>query len=433
MKHLYTFTAAAILLAASASAQQAKHPDGLTPELERLKAAPRTAVVNPGLRGGGGPANDECSGAIVMTVGTSCAPVTATLAGATESQPAAACSGFTSATANDVWFTFTATGASTIISVTGGAGTTDPDTTGIDPVLQVFTGGCDALTAVGCIDATLPGGTTEAAQVVTTPGTTYYYRVYYWDYGVTPENFEITTCVYSLVAPDNDDCAGAFPVTVDTWCNLTLASGVGATQSLPAIACGGFTGNANDDVWFSFVATQTTMTVGAVGSPNPTTPNQGYDAVLEAFDACGGTSLGCADATLNGEAESLELTGLTVGNTYYFRVYHFFTAGANPYTVGGCAVEGGGISIGLPELVAGQEWVVYPNPAAGVVNLSYGGRTGMGAVEIFDIAGRKAFEQRGTLLKGTTQAIDITALATGTYTVRVTVDGHRTEQRFVVE
>lgn len=432
MKHLYLFAAAAILSAASATAQNTKHPDGITPELRALRVEGRVLPwVND--QRGGGPANDDCAGAITLTVGTACVPTAGSLDGATESLPPAVCSGFTASAANDVWFTFTATASVTFISVTGAATSADPDTLGIDPVLQLFTGDCGNLTPVGCIDATLPAGTTETAQANTTAGTTYYYRIYYWPYGGPPTDFSFTTCVYSLSAPANDDCSGAAALTAGTFCGPINFSGTGATQSIPAVACNGFTGNANDDIWFSFVATQTTMTIGATGAPGAGADNVVYDAVVEAFDACGGTSLGCADATLSAETETLELTGLTVGNTYYFRVYHYYTPAADPYVVGVCVVEGGGINISVPELVAGQDWVVYPNPAKGQVSLSYGGANGTGTIEIIDVAGRKALELRSQLVKNSTQVLDVQALSAGVYTVRVTLNGQRTEQRLVIE
>ena len=434
MKHVYSLAAFA-LLALSASAQTTKHPSGASPEMVQLKSNPRAITWVNGQRGGG-PANDECAGAIPVTVGADCVSVNATLAGATESQPASQCSGFTSSVANDVWFSFVATSTTTAISVTGGAGTTDPDTTGIDPVFELFTGDCGSLTAVGCVDATLPAGTTETAQATTVVGTTYYYRVYYWAYGGAPTNFEFTTCVFAVTLPDppaNDDCAGAFPVTPLAFCGPLNYSGVGATQSLAGITCNGFIGNANDDIWFSFVATQTTMTIGATGAPGTGADNLVYDAVVEAFDACGGTSLGCADATLSAESETLELTGLTVGNTYYFRVYHYYTTPADPFTVGVCVVEGGGINIGITEVVTGQDWMLYPNPAANAVSLNYGGVNGLGTIELFDVAGRKALELRRALVKNSTQMLDVQSLSAGVYTARLTVNGQRTEQRLVIE
>ena len=86
----------------------------------------------------------------------------------------------------------------------------------------------------------------------------------------------------------------------------STASAENATESMAAAECSGFTGNANDDVWFSFAATTADMTVAATGVP-------GFDVVLEVLGGtCGSlATVGtCSDATLGGETETVELTGL---------------------------------------------------------------------------------------------------------------------------
>ena len=92
---------------------------------------------------------------------------------------------------------------------------------------------------------------------------------------------------------------------------------VGMTQSIAPINCNGFTGNSDDDVWFNFVATAANHDI----TVTPTTLN---DAVVELLSApCNGTTISCADATTGGSAEIINATGLTIGNTYYVRVYSF--------------------------------------------------------------------------------------------------------------
>ncbi|MCB9193815.1 MAG: hypothetical protein H6597_04710 [Flavobacteriales bacterium] len=119
--------------------------------------------------------------------------------------------------------------------------------------------------------------------------------------------------------PANDDCANAIPLTPSTSCVPVAGSVQGATQSMPAITCNGFLGNANDDVWYSFVATATSHTVHVDGADT-------LDAVVELLTGtCGNlTSLDCADATLGGGVEEIAATGLTIGQTYYVRVYDWY-------------------------------------------------------------------------------------------------------------
>ena len=113
-----------------------------------------------------------------------------------------------------------------------------------------------------------------------------------------------------------DECSSAVVITPTfTTCNYQAGSSGGATQSM--ISCSGG-GIADDDVWYSFVANSTLMEISV-------SPTVGYDAVIQLFSgACGSlTSIQCKDVNgLNG-LEVLQATGLTIGNTYRFRVYHY--------------------------------------------------------------------------------------------------------------
>lgn len=139
--------------------------------------------------GGSAPANNECANATSIGVNATCFATQGTTENATQSLPPAACSGFTASVANDVWYSFTATQASTTISVTGAGDAT----TGMDPVLEAFSGSCGALTSLGCVDATARAGT-ETLTIATTPGSVYRYRVYHWPYA-GQSLFVFTTCV----------------------------------------------------------------------------------------------------------------------------------------------------------------------------------------------------------------------------------------------
>lgn len=507
----------------------------------------------------GGIANDECDGAITMTVGAECTPMAATFTGATESQPASTCSGFTSSAANDLWFTFTATGDITVIEVTGGGDATG----GVDAVLEVFSGACGSLEQIGCVDASVRAET-ESYTISSTPGTTYYYRTYYWIYtsGQTVDDF--TTCVYTPTnipandlctnadhqdlgmnstitftgdntgalnteglgaaqvwvsftttecaniavdycgtvgfangfttlfsdcpptaanaaasfnftdcadgnatilwellpagtyyypvlteagsegpytinvtstpcpqSPFNDDCANPMVLVPGANCLQVGFTTAYATESIPPILCEGFTSGNAFDVWFSFVATSTDHTVGVFG------PNEA-DAVIEIFSGnCDGlVSLACADATFPqaaGEAttELLTQSGLTVGQTYYVRVYdwghaspdHFFEI---------CVTEGTSNNVSVDEIAASEAWTIFPNPSEGVFNLSYSGANGAANIDLLDVTGRVVRAERTSLSRGTVHTMSLAGLSAGTYTVRLTVNGERTDKRLIV-
>lgn len=123
------------------------------------------------------------------------------------------------------------------------------------------------------------------------------------------------TVAGSVIAPPpgNDECTGATALTVNA-ANMqgTLEN---ATQSIAGITCSG-TGNADDDVWYSFTtSTAGTYRITADGGDN-------IDLVIDLRSgACTGTNIACADDTAGGE-EVLEQT-LSASTTYYVRVYDF--------------------------------------------------------------------------------------------------------------
>jgi len=122
--------------------------------------------------------------------------------------------------------------------------------------------------------------------------------------------------------PTNDDCDSAYTLINNVSINATTIS---ATESQPGELCNSFTGNANDDVWFSFTATQNgdaTITEIPLAGSN-------FDGVIIAYSGtCAAlTSIGCADVTFGGGTETVTLTGLVAGETYYCRVYGYGGSG----------------------------------------------------------------------------------------------------------
>ncbi len=127
----------------------------------------------------------------------------------------------------------------------------------------------------------------------------------------------------------NDNCSGAIELTVDPdeSCGAnTNGTTVGATQSFAAILCNLNTGNADDDVWYSFEATGTSHIITVDGAAN-------MDAVIDLREgACDGTNIACADVTFGGDIEILTATGLTNGSTYYIRIYDY-DSGSGDFTI----------------------------------------------------------------------------------------------------
>lgn len=124
----------------------------------------------------------------------------------------------------------------------------------------------------------------------------------------------------------SDDCAGAVTLTSNLTCSATNGNtSSGFTDS--GVGCA--TGNEDDDGWYKFVAVSTSQTVFVNGAAD-------FDAVLAAYTSCTATTSptggGCVDASADNGNETLNLTGLTIGNTYFIKV-HDRNAGGGNFTI----------------------------------------------------------------------------------------------------
>ncbi|THD31939.1 MAG: T9SS type A sorting domain-containing protein [Flavobacterium johnsoniae] len=147
---------------------------------------------------------------------------------------------------------------------------------------------------------------------------------------LTVANNQDANCVVTSPAqtqtvcpPVNDECANAvllIPGTSVTCSSPVSGTTVGATQSLPGCA-----GTADDDVWYKFVATETALSIIITNVAGSGTS----DIVTQVFDSCGGTSVVCQDTPNS----PVNLTGLTVGNTYFFRIYSYASTLSTTFTV----------------------------------------------------------------------------------------------------
>lgn len=257
--------------------------------------------------------NDNCSNAIALTVNpdSSCSYTTSSTS-EYASQSQTGCSGTAD---DDVWFSFVALSDIQAITVT-------PSTMD-NVVFQVFSGSCGSLTSIICRNSTSGSSVETANATGLTIGNTYYVRVYSSANLTSQGTFSI--CVNSI----NDNCSGAFNVAVNSNSTCTVSTTgttIGATQSQSGCA-----GSADDDVWFSFVATSTLHTVTV-------NPNTLSDAVLQIFNgSCGSlSSIVCQDLTASNSPESATVTGLTIGATYYFRVYSYGNNSGNRGTFSVC-------------------------------------------------------------------------------------------------
>lgn len=140
-------------------------------------------------------------------------------------------------------------------------------------------------------------------------------------------NTEFTTLAWrcascgSIDPPANDDCSDAVNLTVysgQSCGGATSGDVLGATNS----GLSSCYGTANNDVWFSFVASSANFhDITVVGS-------SGFDAVVDLREgpSCDGTNIECADNNGSGGTEVISISTLTPGQTYYVRVYDYFSS-----------------------------------------------------------------------------------------------------------
>lgn len=268
------------------------------------------------------PANDDCANAVALTVNPTLTCTTTTpgnTLGATLSMAATPCSGTPN---DDVWYSFVATSTSHLVSLT------DVVSTGVSSVtdmyFQVLSGACGALTSILCSD--------DDVNIVTglTPGVTYYVRVYTYS-SAANASASFNICISTQPAPPaNDNCVDAVTLTVNPDMNcgtVTAGTTSGATSS--GVALGTCSGTADDDVWYKFTATATSHSIQLKNVVSVGTSSSTSLYVQVFSGACGTlTSTSCITSNTNYTL----LSGLTIGGTYYVRVYNSNSnAGATLY------------------------------------------------------------------------------------------------------
>ncbi len=246
------------------------------------------------------PPNDNCTGAIGLTVNPNnlCGTTTAgTVQNATTSAQTNACGGTAD---DDVWYSFVATNTTHFVSLLNLAGSTT------DLYHSVYSGTC------GSIGAPLVCSDPESSTVTgLTIGNTYYVRVYSWT-GTAGQTSTFDICIGTPPPPPpNDNCGGAISVPVSSGTCTPVTSSIASATTSPNT--NGCFGTADDDVWFSFTATTTDVQIDLTNISGSTTDL--YHNVYAGTCGALGAELVCSDP------ESSTVSSLTIGNVYFVRVY----------------------------------------------------------------------------------------------------------------
>lgn len=272
------------------------------------------------------PDNDNPDNATPLPVGAGCTFSSFSNLNATASTcgtiPAPGCGGYGG---SDVWFSILvpASGSLIIESQTNGGMT--------DGAMALYSGtACGALTLIECDDNDGPGNMPELTINGLTPGTTVYLR--FWEDG-NNNNGSFNVCVSDPCpggGPVNNDCSTASVLPVYTSaCTGTLGTVACAGPSADANSCGATADD--DDVWYRFTASATSVNISITSVSGSTTDL--YHSLYTGTCGSLGNALLCSDPN------SSTPTGLTIGQNYYIRVYTATATGGQSTTFQICVTE----------------------------------------------------------------------------------------------
>jgi len=158
-----------------------------------------------------------------------------------------------------------------------------------------------------------------------TANTVYYLKVVAVNASGESQGCSTSTFRTTPGQPANNDCANAVTLTVNPNAVCTASTQgytLGATDS--GLATSPCYGNADDDVWFKFIATGTSHKI-SLNNVTSIGTDLNDDIYFQVFSGtCGNlTSILCSDPT------SSLVSGLTAGATYYVRVFSYDGTGSN--------------------------------------------------------------------------------------------------------
>jgi len=184
----------------------------------------------------------------------------------------------------------------------------------IDYQFKLASAGCSS-SGWTCVDD-ISGAGTSFTSMALTAGIQYYILL-------DPESTIGGNVTFTIncppAPPANDNCAGSYTAAVSsgTACtSLTNGTLLGATASTQVNNCA--SGDDGNDVWYSFVATSSTHSI----TINNVAGNETdlYHSVYAGSCSSIGNAIVCSDPN------NSTVNGLTPGNTYYLRVYTYWSA-----------------------------------------------------------------------------------------------------------
>jgi len=341
------------------------------------------------------PANDLCGGAIAIACGETVIGST-TNATDTGNNPS-----------NDVYYSFM---SATLIDVNLSLCGSDYDT-----AIRVFDDCLQSNLIAFNDDSEACSGSQSVLTFTAQANITYFIMIegYEDDFG----DYEmVVNCIPNVPAPGNDLCANAMPLNLGV--TLTGQTTAGATDSTVGedddTECDSYTFKA--DVWYTFqgpASGQATIETVITG-----TSDEANVAVYSSLDCSQLDDDILACSAFNG-GETVALTGLVPGATYYVRVWSDGVVA--PLTIFGRFEGGFNITISdstlsTQEIGDEQLFNYYPNPVEGALNIS--AKKEISQITVFNMLGQKVLAE---MPNATRRSLDMSNLQTGAYFVKVTV------------
>jgi hypothetical protein len=220
---------------------------------------------------------------------------------------------------DDVWYKFTCTTPRQQILLSNVSGN-------VTMGMSLYSGVCGNHSVFNFICCSISNSINVGDLIV---GNTYYIRVY-TNAISTPEisyNALFSICVNSYVPPENDECTNAKMLSVNQGVicskgNGQFGSTFGATAStnVQNPDCG-LPNGWDDDVWYKFVATGTNHQINFDASAYASAGNTNFYYSLMSLAVYKGDCNSLVLLKCDFNISHMNLFGLTIGDTYYIRVY----------------------------------------------------------------------------------------------------------------
>ncbi|WP_242135108.1 T9SS type A sorting domain-containing protein [Aestuariivivens marinum] len=361
------------------------------------------------------PVNDDCSGAIELTVDETgaCNNIVLSFDGS-ESDSGVAEPSCGTYSGKDLWYKFVMPNDGAVRIKTSFETGSPID----DVVIAAYSGTCGGtLTEVGCDDDgnpdPFPNQYFAQLDIIEAAASTVYLRI--WDYADVGAG-SIQICLYKIDAPlvaSNDECSSAeiLALTGDCSAPLLKTFNQATASSNPDPTCAT---NEGGDVWFEIQVDNDQAYNLTIETSEDSGSNVIDTGIAVYSGTCGAlTEIACDDDSGQNLFSKVDLTSLQ-GVTLYVRVYPVQLGHTGTFYV--CATKSA--TLGLSDQML-NAFTMFPNPARDVVNLKFTQSSGSKvAIAIYNLQGKLV--QAASKTSGNQNvSFPVSHLATGLYFVKL--------------